>query len=60
VEVTSFTNITEVTEDPYNYYADISAEVTSDNYVEVVFNATDASSGNLSPVCESFNGYIRI
>lgn len=60
IVVSVFTNITDVTEDPYNYYADIIADVTSNDFVNIVFNTIDAISGNLSPVCETFDGYIRI
>lgn len=45
----------------FPYKADISCSgVTSDYYCEVVFNVTEAISGNYAPVCLSDSNIVRI
>ena len=62
-----FTNITvstwasDTTYNDYSYRASITLTgVTSSMIAEVIFNVTDAESGNYAPVCETFDGGVYI
>lgn len=57
----NYVDIMNISENPYNYYHDIIDERIKDtDFANVVFDTNDALSGVFSPVCETFNGYLRI
>lgn len=54
-------NVISDTSDIFNFYSDIPLSgITPNDYAEIIFNATDAISGNFSPICETLDGCIRI
>lgn len=66
-EVIKFTNMTasnwilDSTYSSFPYRCDITcANVTSEDYAEVVFEVTQAASGNYAPVCETGSGIVSI
>jgi len=46
---------------PYNYSSDIILDnATSTDYIEVIFDINCSISGNYAPICESYDGGVKI
>lgn len=57
----NYKDITDISDNPYNYYHDIIDErITENDFANVSFDVNDALSGIFSPTCETFNGHLRI
>ena len=59
VSASSWASDTEFTDYPYKCTIALSG-VDSNDYAEVVFGVTEATSGNYAPICRTYNGGVYI